>query len=62
MAWQKVKQLSDLGFEIGNHTLSHKKLNKITKQEAIKEIKAIEYKCDSMGIKSPNRLHILLIV
>lgn len=53
MAWQKVKQLSDLGFEIGNHTLSHKKLNKITKQEAIKEIKAIEYKCDSMGIKKP---------
>ncbi|UKM65886.1 polysaccharide deacetylase family protein [Flavobacteriaceae bacterium GSB9] len=53
MTWAKVKKLSEDGFEIGNHTLSHKKMNQISKQEAIEQIKAIEQRCDSVGIKKP---------
>jgi len=53
MTWAKVKKLSEDGFEIGNHTLSHSKINQIARHEVIEEIKAIEYKCDSVGIIKP---------
>lgn len=51
MTWGQVKALSEMGFEVGNHTLSHAKINKITNQQYIEQVKAIEYKCDSMAIE-----------
>lgn len=50
MTWNQVKELSEMGFEIANHTLSHAKINKITNQQYIEQVKAIERKCDSLGI------------
>ncbi|MEN3323352.1 polysaccharide deacetylase family protein [Mariniflexile soesokkakense] len=53
MTWSQVKGLSDMGFEVGNHTLSHAKINKITNQEYKEQVQAIEIKCDSIGISKP---------
>tara|TARA_R110002050_G_scaffold94765_2_gene197171 strand:+ start:25306 stop:26094 length:789 start_codon:yes stop_codon:yes gene_type:complete len=51
MTWSRVKELSEMGFEVANHTLSHAKINKITNEQYIEQVKAIERKCDSMHIE-----------
>jgi len=53
MTWGQVTKLSNMGFEIGNHTLTHQKVNKITTDQLISQIRGIETKCDSMGIAKP---------
>ncbi|MEL0454980.1 polysaccharide deacetylase family protein [Flavobacteriaceae bacterium SZ-1-7] len=53
MTWEQVKKLSEMGFEVANHTLSHKHINRLSKSHAIEEIRAIEAKCDSVGISKP---------
>ncbi|WP_370477703.1 polysaccharide deacetylase family protein [Tamlana flava] len=53
MTWGQVRKLSDMGFEVANHTLSHKHIDGLSKSEATEEIKAIEAKCDLVGISKP---------
>lgn len=53
MTWGQVKKLSKMEFEVGNHTLTHQKVNKISKQQLVEQMKAIEHKCDSVGIAKP---------
>ena len=53
MNWKEIKQLYDSHFEIGNHTRSHKHLNKMTAPELIEQVSYITNKCDSAGIVAP---------
>ena len=53
MTWPQIKQLSTLGFEIGNHTHHHKHVNKISRDSLISELLYINNKCKSLGIPQP---------
>jgi peptidoglycan/xylan/chitin deacetylase (PgdA/CDA1 family) len=48
MSWQQIQALSDMGFEIGNHTRTHKHVNKMQDEEANEQLSYIESKCDSL--------------
>jgi peptidoglycan/xylan/chitin deacetylase (PgdA/CDA1 family) len=50
MSWQQIQALSDMGFEIGNHTRTHKHVNKMQDAEANEQLGYIENKCDSLQI------------
>ena len=54
MSWEQIRQLSKMGFEIGNHTWHHRNLPGLTKDELNTELSYIEKKCDSLGI---SKLH-----
>lgn len=51
MNWTQIKKLDKMGFEIGNHTQSHKHVNKLSKENFIQQLQYIENKCDSLKIK-----------
>lgn len=53
MNWQQIKELDKMGFEVANHTRTHKLVSKLSREQFIDELKYIEQKCDSMGIKKP---------
>ena len=53
MSWQQMKELSAVGFEIGNHTWHHKNLDRMAPGELDTELSHIEQKCDSLGIPKP---------
>lgn len=53
MNWKQIKKLDRMGFEIGNHTQSHTHVNKLSKENFIKQLHYIEAKCDSLKIKKP---------
>lgn len=53
MNWRQIKELNDLGFEIANHTQSHRQITKLSKEEFIQELNYIEQKCDSVNIPVP---------
>lgn len=53
MNWTQIKKLDKMGFEIGNHTQSHKHVNKLSKENFIQQLQYIENKCDSLKIKKP---------
>lgn len=54
MNWKQIKKLDRMGFEIGNHTQSHKHVNKLSKENFIQQLQYIENKCDSLKIKKPH--------
>lgn len=54
MNWTQIKKLDRMGFEIGNHTQSHKHVNKLSKENFIQQLQYIENKCDSLKIKKPH--------
>src|ERR1700693_1164005 len=35
LTWDEIRQLNDLGFEVGNHTESHPDLTKLTKEQIV---------------------------
>tara|TARA_R110002050_G_scaffold161176_1_gene290744 strand:- start:14673 stop:15449 length:777 start_codon:yes stop_codon:yes gene_type:complete len=53
MTWEQIKELGEMGFEIGNHTRSHPNITKITTEEFISELEYTEDKCKSLGLKRP---------
>ena len=53
MSWQQIKELSAMGFEIGNHTWHHKNLDRMIPGELDSELSYVEQKCDSLGIPRP---------
>jgi peptidoglycan/xylan/chitin deacetylase (PgdA/CDA1 family) len=53
MTWNEIKQLDKMGFEVGNHTATHKHVNKLSKANFITELKYIENKCDSLRMNKP---------
>lgn len=53
MDWPSMKKLSDLGFEIGNHTRNHPNCGKLTREEFEAELGWIEDRCREFGISAP---------
>jgi len=53
MNWRQIKELDKMGFEIANHTRTHKGVSKLTKEQFIDELSYIEHKCDSLEITKP---------
>jgi peptidoglycan/xylan/chitin deacetylase (PgdA/CDA1 family) len=43
-----------MGFEVANHTRTHKHVDKMTRAQLINELEYIEHKCDSLRIKKPS--------
>jgi peptidoglycan-N-acetylglucosamine deacetylase len=54
MNWQQIRELDTMGFEIANHTRTHRPVNKMTKSQFVEELHYIEAQCDSMGITKPS--------
>lgn len=50
MSWHQIQALSAMGFEIANHTRTHKHVNKMQDAEANEQLGYIESKCDSLQI------------
>jgi peptidoglycan/xylan/chitin deacetylase (PgdA/CDA1 family) len=50
LSWSQIKELAEMGFEIGNHTWHHKNVDAITAEELDTELSYVEHKCDSLGI------------
>jgi len=48
--WREIKELSEMGFEIGNHTWHHRNLPGLSRDELDSELSYIEKKCDSLAI------------
>lgn len=53
MTWEQIRQLSDMGFEIGNHTRSHGAMSQQTPEQITEEIAYIEERCRQEGIPQP---------
>lgn len=54
MNWRQIQELDKMGFEIANHTKTHKHVHKLPEEKFVAELRYIENKCDSMGIKKPS--------
>jgi peptidoglycan-N-acetylglucosamine deacetylase len=53
MTWEQIRELHQMGFEIGNHTLTHKHVNRMTPGQFHEELAAVEQKCAAIGIAKP---------
>lgn len=53
MTWEQVRELSNMGFEIGNHTRDHRSMKRLTRAEIDEEIVYIEEKCREYAIPHP---------
>jgi len=53
MTWEQIRELHLSGFEIGNHTLNHSHVNRITPEALAKEIDEIDIRCQNYGIPKP---------
>lgn len=53
MSWEQIQSLHRMGFEIGNHTHTHKHVNRITREQFDAELKYIEDKLVSLGAPKP---------
>jgi peptidoglycan-N-acetylglucosamine deacetylase len=53
MTWEEIKQLHDMGFEIGNHTKGHMNMRKLPEEKVITEIDYIDAQCVNHGIPKP---------
>jgi peptidoglycan/xylan/chitin deacetylase (PgdA/CDA1 family) len=53
MSWKQIAELNRMGFEIGNHTHTHKHVNRMNRQEMYEQLGYIEAKCKEYGIPKP---------
>jgi len=53
LSWDDIRQLNNLGFEVGNHTETHPDLTKLTVEQVQAEIKGIEQRFEQYGIPAP---------
>ena len=53
LSWEQIQQLDRMGFEIANHTLTHKAVSKLTKAQFRAELDSIEARCQTRGIARP---------
>ncbi|OYX84400.1 MAG: polysaccharide deacetylase [Flavobacteriales bacterium 32-34-25] len=56
MNWAQIKKLDKMGFEIGNHTQSHKHVNKLSKENFIQQLQYIEIGNHTQSHKHVNKL------
>ena len=53
VSWDDVRQLHELGFEVGNHTGSHPNMTELSRAEMHATIELIERRCAQHGIPRP---------
>ena len=53
MTWPEIRQLHDLGFEIGNHTRNHLDMTQLSAAQLRDEIAHIQRRCTDHGIDAP---------
>ncbi len=53
MNWRQIRELDKMGFEVANHTHTHKHVSKLSEGEFIAQLEYIEQKCESLGIDKP---------
>lgn len=53
VTWKEIKELDDMGFEIGNHTKTHPNVANLTKQAFKDELDHIEKRCEQYKIREP---------
>ena len=53
VSWEDVRQLHELGFEVGNHTGSHPNMTKLSADEIRSNLELIEQRCEQHGIPRP---------
>ena len=53
LSWEQIRELSEMGFEIGNHTRSHPAMSKLDREQIEEQIRYIEDKCAQYGIPHP---------
>ncbi|MFD0794842.1 polysaccharide deacetylase family protein [Mucilaginibacter litoreus] len=53
MNWGQIQALSQMGYEIGNHTWHHRNVAELKPQELDAELTYIEEKCKELGIPKP---------
>ena len=53
MTWEQIRELNEMGFEIGSHTRNHTHVNKMNREQFVAELAYIEEKCTRNGIPKP---------
>jgi peptidoglycan/xylan/chitin deacetylase (PgdA/CDA1 family) len=53
MSWQQIKDLNEMGFEIGNHTDHHHAVSTMDRRQFIKSLDYIKGKCNKYNIPKP---------
>lgn len=53
MTWKQIASLHEMGFEVGNHTLTHPTLGQIPEIEQYAQISELEVRCRKYGIPVP---------
>lgn len=53
MSWAQMRALDRQGFEVANHTLTHKHVNKLTRAQFGAELDSLEARCRTHGIRRP---------
>ena len=51
--WEEIRELHEMGFEIGNHTHHHRGVAHMTGEELKASVKHIERRCAEHGIPKP---------
>ncbi len=53
MTWEQIRELHGMGFEIGNHTLTHRHANGMTPEQFEAELSELDARCAAQGIPKP---------
>ncbi|GAB3262462.1 hypothetical protein GCM10027347_28170 [Larkinella harenae] len=53
MSWEQIRELDRLGFEVGNHTLTHSNVAKLSKMQFTAQLDSLEARCKAYGINRP---------
>lgn len=53
VSWEDVRQLHELGFEVGNHTGSHPNMAQLAPEQIRSELEHIELQCRRHGVPKP---------
>ncbi|MEM7384610.1 MAG: polysaccharide deacetylase family protein [Verrucomicrobiota bacterium] len=51
--WKEIRELHDMGFEIGNHTKAHRNVTQLTKETFSESLDHIDRRCAENGIPRP---------
>tara|TARA_B100000902_G_C27123707_1_gene819995 strand:+ start:7 stop:831 length:825 start_codon:yes stop_codon:yes gene_type:complete len=53
VTWKEIKEIEDMGFEIGNHTKTHPNVTSLSKEAFTNELDHIEKRCEQYKIQKP---------
>ncbi len=52
-SWEDIRELHDMGFEIGNHTQHHRNVTRLSPEEFEASLTHIDRRCETYGIPKP---------